>query len=265
MQRRAARIALSRLQRHNDCLLTENEAGNLRVVLVAARNPLNIGAAARAMSNFGFLRLRVVNRYDVVFREARSAVGAPDLLKNAEEFPSVTEAIADCGLVVGTTAGGSRQLEHPLHQLDAGGGLICSRLKTERVALLFGSEKRGLSNDDLSYCHWLMRIPTRDAHSSMNLGQAVAVCLYELIRLESAAALLELEKRASGAALERMTRTLLDALGEGGYIKPGTEATTEEKSRRLVRRMNLTEEDAELWTGMLAKMTGRPGKAKMPV
>ena len=205
------------------------------------------------MSNFGFLRMRVVNRYDVVFREARSAVGAPDLLKNAEEFPNVAEAIADCGLVVGTTAGGSRQLEHALYRLDAGGELICSRLKMDRVALLFGSEKRGLSNDDLSYCHWLMRIPTRDAHSSMNLGQAVAVCLYELIRSDSVAALPEPVKRASGAALERVTRTLLDALGESGYIKPGTEAATEEKSRRLVRRMNLTEEDAELWTGMLRK------------
>jgi tRNA/rRNA methyltransferase len=234
-------------------LLTEAEAGNLRVVLVAARNPLNVGAAARAMSNFGFPRLRVVNRYDVAFREARSAVGAPALLKNAEEFSSVAEAVADCSLVVGTTAGGSRQLEHPLHRLDEGGGLIRSRLAAKRVALLFGSEKRGLSNDDLSYCHWLMRIPTRESHISMNLGQAVAVCLYELIRAENVAAPPELEKRANAEVLERMTRALLDALGESGYTKPGTEAATEEKSRRLVRRMNLSEEDAELWTGMLAK------------
>jgi TrmH family RNA methyltransferase len=235
------------------------ETENLRVVLVATRNPLNIGAAARAMSNFGFARLRVVNCFDVAFREARSAVGAAELLKNAEEFASVAEAVADCGLVVGTTAGGSRQLEHPLHRLEAGGKLIRTRLVAERVALLFGSEKRGLSNDDLSYCHWLMRIPTRDAHSSMNLGQAVAVCLYELIRSESVAATAETEKRASAAALERMTRALLGVLGESGYTKPGTEAATEEKMRRLVRRMNLSEEDAELWTGMLAKGTGRPG------
>jgi tRNA/rRNA methyltransferase len=236
-------------------LLTENEAGNLRVVLVAARNPLNIGAAARAMSNFGFTRLRVVNCYDVAFREARSAVGAPHLLKNAEEFSSVAVAIADCGLVVGATAAGaSRKLEHSLYRLDAGGGLIRARLATERVALLFGSEKRGLSNDDLSYCHWLMRIPTRDAHLSMNLGQAVAVCMYELIRSGSAAVAQEPEKRASGAALERMTAALLDVLGESGYTKPGTEAATEEKTRRLVRRMNLSEEDAELWTGMLTRI-----------
>ena len=77
---------------------------NLRVVLVATRNPLNLGAAARAMSNFGFAHLRVVNPYDVAFREARSAVGAAALLADAEEFTSVADAVADCTLVVGTTA-----------------------------------------------------------------------------------------------------------------------------------------------------------------
>lgn len=229
------------------------------MVLVATRNPLNIGAAARAMSNFGLLRLRVVNRYDVAFREARSAVGAPELLRDAEEFSSVADAIADCSLVVGTTAGGPRQLEHPFHRLDAAGRMIRAHLATERVALLFGSEKRGLSNDDLSYCHWLMHIPTREAHRSMNLGQAVAVCLYELIRSENASIAAGTGQRASAAALERMTQALLDALRESGYTKAETEAATEEKSRRLVRRMNLSQEDAELWTGMLAR-TGRPGR-----
>jgi TrmH family RNA methyltransferase len=243
-------------------LLAEKEAENLRVVLVAARNPLNIGAAARAMSNFGFLRLRVVNRYDLSFREARSAVGAPDLLREAEEFSTVAEAVADCGLVVGTVgtgAAGARRMTHPLHRLDEGGGLIRARLAAERVALLFGSEKRGLSNDDLSYCHWLMRIPTRESHGSMNLGQAVAVCLYELIRAESTVPI-PAETRASGAALGRMTAALLAALKDSGYTKPGTEAAAEEKARRLVRRMNLNEADAELWTGMLAKC--RYGKTR---
>jgi tRNA C32,U32 (ribose-2'-O)-methylase TrmJ len=84
------------------------ELDRLHVVLVATRNPLNVGAAARAMSNFGFSRLRVVAPYDVAFREARSAVGAPQLLKNAEEFPNVSDAVADCSLVVGTTAASSR-------------------------------------------------------------------------------------------------------------------------------------------------------------
>src|SRR5579862_2172681 len=158
------------------------ELNRLRIVLVAARNPLNIGAAARAMSNFGFSRLRVVVPYEAAFREARSAVGASAVLSNAEEYETVAEAVADCTLVVGTTAVRHRELQHPLRRLEYGARLIRKRMQTSRVALLFGSEKYGLSRKDLSHCHWLMRIPTREEHISMNLGQAVAVCLYELIR-----------------------------------------------------------------------------------
>src|ERR1035437_8868711 len=155
---------------------------HLRVVLVAARNPLNIGAAARAMSNFGVRRLRVVNPYEVAFREARSAVGASGLLAKAEQYESVAEAVADCKLVVGTTAATRRELQHRFNRLDEGARTIKRRLATGPVALLFGSERYGLSNDELSHCHWVMRIPTRQEHGSMNLGLAVAVCLYELVR-----------------------------------------------------------------------------------
>src|ERR1700690_3279632 len=154
----------------------------MRIVLVSVRNPLNIGAAARAMSNFGFRHLRTVNPYEKAFREARSAVGASDVLEEAEQFKSVAEAVGDCTLVVGTTAVRHRQLHHPLRRLEDGARLIRKRIGASRVALLFGSEKFGLSNEDLSYCHWLMRVPAREEHGSMNLGQAVAVCLYEIIR-----------------------------------------------------------------------------------
>jgi TrmH family RNA methyltransferase len=152
---------------------------HLRVVLVQTRNPLNIGAAARAMSNFGIQRLRVVNPYEVAFREARSAVGASALLAKAEKYDGVAEAVEDCKLVVGTTvAGARRDLQHPLHRLENGARMIKRQLKAGPVALLFGSERYGLSNEELSHCHWVMRIPTREEHGSMNLGQAVAVCLY---------------------------------------------------------------------------------------
>jgi TrmH family RNA methyltransferase len=166
-------------------LATHTHSDRLRVVLVNTRNPLNIGAAARAMSNFGFFHLRVVNPYELAFREARSAVGASPILAAAEEFPSLAEAVADCTLVVGTTSVGHRELQHPVKRLEQAAPLIRKRLAASRVALLFGSEKRGLSNEDLSHCHWLLRIPTREEHRSMNLGQAVAVCLYELARNSS--------------------------------------------------------------------------------
>src|SRR5208283_277448 len=98
------------------------------------------------------------------------------------EYKNVAEAVADCTLVVGTTAVRHRELQHPLRRLEYGARLIRKHLGSSRAALLFGSEKFGLLNEDLSHCHWLMRIPTCEENISMNLAQAVAVCLYELIR-----------------------------------------------------------------------------------
>src|SRR5512138_1414481 len=97
---------------------SDTSLGRLCVVLVGTRNPLNIGAAVRALSNFGVRDLRLVNPYDPSFREARSAVGAIQLLKKAERFSSLSEAIADCTLVVGTTAATNRDLQQPLFPLE---------------------------------------------------------------------------------------------------------------------------------------------------
>jgi len=232
----------------------KSEFGNLRVVLVAARNPLNIGAAARAMSNFGFLHLRVVNPYAVAFREARSAVGASGVLAQAEEYGSLPEAIADCALVVGTTAAGKRELQHPLRRLEEGACLLRRQLRSRRVALLFGSEKVGLSNHDLSHCHWLMRIPTREEHGSMNLGQAVAVCLYELVRTRKTAGVQNKTIPANAGEVERITTVLFDVLRATRYWNPGAKAATEEKVRRLVRRLNLPADDVPVLLGMLRQI-----------
>jgi TrmH family RNA methyltransferase len=241
-------------------LLTNKEFDRLCVVLVSTRNPLNIGAAARAMSNLGFLQLRVVNPYEASFREARSAVGAAPLLAQAEEYKSVAEAVADCSLVLGTTAASNRELQHPLKPLQQAAPIIRWRLRAgNRIALLFGSEKRGLANDDLSHCHWLMHIPTREEHTSMNLGQAVAICLYELARGGSAeksrVAAQKTEKPATAEQSERITAMLLDALRTSGYLGTKPVAAKEEKIRRMVRRLEFSSADAEVWLGMLRQMT----------
>jgi tRNA/rRNA methyltransferase len=242
----------------------------LCVVLVSTRNPLNIGAAARAMSNLGFLHLRVVNPYEASFREARSAVGAAPLLARAEQYSSVSEAVADCSLVIGTTAVGKRELHHPLRLLQDAAPLIRKRLHAGgRVALLFGSEKRGLSNDDFSHCHWLMNIPTREEHTSMNLGQAVAVCLYELARNPAnvgnrtgskAISRTKKPKPAASAELERITTMLIEALHVSGYLGERAIAAKEEKIRRMVRRLELSSVDAEMWLGMLRQMLWKMGR-----
>lgn len=230
-------------------ILPEGIHSHLRIVLVRPRNPLNIGAAARAMSNFGFTRLRVVNPFEVAFREARSAVGASEVLAGAEEFTSIADAVADCGLVVGTTALGHREIQHPLRRLEEAVGIINSQ--SSRVALLFGSEKTGLSNRDFSHCHWLLRIPTFECNISMNLGQAVAVCLYEVIREERSITEPKPEDRADGQQLERICGVLTEALLAAGYTNSDGRSATEEKVRRLVFRLNLSSADAELLLGML--------------
>jgi TrmH family RNA methyltransferase len=244
---------------------TENSLDNVRVVLVAARNPLNIGAAARAMSNFGFCHLRVVNPYQVAFREARSAVGASELLAQAEEHATVAEAIADCTLVVGTTAIRHRELQHPLKVLQDGARIMGKTLQSSPVALLFGSERFGLSNDDLSHCHWLMHIPTREGHISMNLGQAVAVCLYELVReTKLPPSPMETISPATGRELDRITELLVETLLKSEFINTRTAASSEEKLRRMVRRLNLRQGDAELWLGMLRQILWKLKQAEKP-
>jgi tRNA/rRNA methyltransferase len=226
--------------------------------MVATRNPLNIGAAARAMANFGFSHLRVVSPYDVAFREARSAVGAAPLLRSAEEYTVVADAVADCRLVVGTTSVGHRELQHPIRRLEYGARLIRRALASGPVGLVFGSEKFGLSNEDLSHCHWLMRIPTVSQELSMNLGQAVALCLYELVR-DAKAVVARPEKVRSAVAeeAEQITLLLLEVLQKSGYVNPITAGSTEEKVRRLVRRLNIAGRDAPVLLGMLRQILWR--------
>jgi tRNA/rRNA methyltransferase len=231
-----------------------SEFDNLRVVLVATRNPLNLGAAARAMSNFGFVRLRVVNPYEVAFREARSAVGASAVLQKAQEYSSLADAIADCGLVVGTTTLRRRERQHPLYRLEDGVRRIRKSVGSRPVALLFGSEKVGLSNRDLSHCHWVMHIPTREEHPAMNLGQAVAICLYELARGKKPLVVSEKESAARAEELERITAVLLETLRLSGYISRAESGVNEMKIRRLVRRLKLQAPDAEVVLGMLRQI-----------
>ncbi|MBV8828472.1 MAG: RNA methyltransferase [Acidobacteriaceae bacterium] len=232
---------------------------SLRIVLVAPRNPLNIGAAARAMSNFGFNRLRLVNPYEIAFKEARSAVRAQHVLEAAETFSTVAEAITDCVLVTGTTSVGHRDLHLPLYSLETAADLIQETGSCGApVALLFGSEKFGLSNEDMSHCHWLLRIPTRKEHGSMNLGQAVAICLYELRRNETLRSYrFEESAPAKAEDYERLNGLLFDILNRSGYINEKTSQSTELKIRRLLRRSKIPSSDAETWLGMFRQIQWR--------
>ncbi|MFP5231829.1 MAG: RNA methyltransferase [Acidobacteriota bacterium] len=262
----------------------------LSVVLVGARNPFNIGAAARAMQDFGFSDLRVVNDFAAPFEAAQleaaqreaaqaelpafadasvpnpAAVAAQQVLRSARRYDTLLEAIADCTFTVGTTAIGERRLRQPILRLQQAAPLILAALNAAspgdaadegcaeptglereppaaepRVALLFGSEKTGLTNDQLSHCDLLTTIPMfqpeGNRHLSMNLGQSVAVCLYELMRsgFESSVEVpQQQEAPATVKDRERLTQLLLQVLQATGYARRFPANSREPVVRQLV-------------------------------
>ena len=259
------------------------QTGNLhwRVVLVRPRNPLNIGAAARAMANFGFRELVVVEPYEPVWQETRSAVGAEEVVQSAYRVDHVREAIADCTLVIGTTAGSGRNLDRgmvPLNHLPAwlesrlgrvapfAGAPEGERVTTrtdpaalEQAALLFGSEKTGLSTEVLSYCHVLVRIPTTEECPSMNLGQAVALCCYELTRAGAVsafptAATVHISAPANVHSLDHLFERAVRILDHVGYLKPKSRDAMLIKLRRILFDLELTNSDVKILGGILAQI-----------
>jgi tRNA/rRNA methyltransferase len=250
-------------------MLSAADRARFTVVLVGARNPQNIGAAARAMQDFGFTDLRFVNDYTAAFDAAQlgatnSAVGAAGVMRNARAFATLSEAIADCTLVVGTTAIGERTLAQKILPLQEAAPELLTGLRTSedsRVALLFGSEKTGLTNDQLSHCAWLTTIPMfapeNARHLSMNLGQSVAVCLYELSRggLEGAK---EIPRHAAPPPTaedrERLTQLLLDVMHVTEYTRRFPANAQEPLVRTLVQSLGSDHAEAESWMGILRQI-----------
>jgi tRNA/rRNA methyltransferase len=257
-------------------MLTSQQRSRLTVVLVGARNPSNIGAAARAMQDFGFSDLRVVNEYAAPFEaaqieadqllsaEIKSAVAAESVMRSARRFNALADAIADCTLVVGTTAIGNREMRQAAEPLRQSAEAMLSALavsEDSRVALLFGSEKTGLTNEQLSHCNLLTTIPMfapeGQRHLSMNLGQSVAVCLYELTRqgFEGAKDLPVLhEAPATAADRDRLTQMLLDVMHATDYTRRFPANATEPLVRQLVQQLGTTHREAMTWMGILRQI-----------
>ena len=243
-------------------MLTESQLDRIEIVLVSPRNPLNIGAAARAMANFGFTHLKVVAPYEAHWREAQSAIGASDLLQNAKRTESLEEAIADCTLVIGTGTLARRKAEQPVIPLPELGRRVGSELaRGGRIALVFGSEKRGLTRDDLSYCHLLAVIPTDPHQPSMNLGQAVAVCLYELaVGAEShpgrqGGDAVDVEQlRASSGELDRLGAVIEEVMLAASYSPIEMQAANRHDLRLLLRRLEISGADARRVLGLFRRV-----------
>ncbi len=239
------------------------------VVLVSPRNPLNIGAAARAMANFGFSRLTVVAPYEAHWREARSAIGAPQLLQRAREVATLAEAVADCTLVAGTGSLAYRKPEQAVVRLPALAPLVHEQLAHGgRMALVFGPEKHGLTREDLSWCHLLIEIPTDPRQPSMNLGQAVAVCLYELASRAFSPPTAPYEtkigelpgKPPPGAAsgdLDLLAGVIEGAMVEAGYSPRAMQEANRHDLRLLLRRLAPATRDTRRMLGLFRRIVWR--------
>ncbi len=267
---------------YNETMLSEATRDRLVVVLVSARNPQNIGAAARAMQDFGFQHLRVVNEYASPFEtaktEATSAVGARTVMERACRFDTLADAVADCHVIAGTTAIGERNLQQAVLPLHAAAPQLMAALRDpegepqapdanpllqeseqphgSRVALLFGSEKTGLTREQLSFCSVLLTIPLfapEGRHLSMNLGQSVAVCLYELTRdgFEGARALpaVHQEPMAASADRERLLGVLLALMHRSDYARRFPANARVAVVRQLVSKLGATRDETATWIG----------------
>ena len=235
---------------YNECLLSASQSDRIRIVLVAPRNPLNIGAAARAMANFGLHDLTIVAPFATNWMEAKSAVGAPELLRSARVCETLAKAVADCALVLGTGSLDRRRPEQRILPLPQAAGAVQSFLQSHpadsRVALVFGSEKHGLTSDDLTWCHAIVVIETADEQPSMNLGQAVAVTLYACTFSDTPVqGSLPLPTRMPNSEqLDRLASLVEATMEEANYMTRGLRSANGEALRILLRR--LLPEDADL-------------------
>ena len=220
---------------------------NCKIILVHPRDPNNIGAAARVMKNFGLSELAVVAPHPPIWDEVVAAVNADDVIKNARITATLAEAVADCTMVIGT----KDRTKFPAPIITPA---ELPNYRHEKIALVFGAEKHGLTNDDLSHCHYVLRIPTQAACPSMNLAQAVAVCCYELRREDapeiSAPKIAAATAGEVEAALVKITETLTIA----GFMRDDNQSLLTQELRQTLRQSKLTAREITLLRGALRQI-----------
>lgn len=230
----------------------------IRFVLVRPGNALNMGAAARALANFGWTDLVAVEPKDENWRLAgASAIYASEMLRKAPVM-SLEEAVADCAVVLGTASDHNREVRQPRITLPALRPWLTKRLKKgAKAAVLFGSESAGLNNEEVGMCSAILRIPTAPDAPSMNLGQAVAVVAWELSRykLEKAAARSD-DPLLEGRQAADLTDLALRAMERTGFNRHLSPAQRRLKFRSGLMRWQMTRADASFLSGLLKRLMG---------
>ncbi|HUL94653.1 MAG TPA: RNA methyltransferase [Usitatibacter sp.] len=235
-------------------MATPSALARVSVVLSRPSHPGNVGAAARAMKTMGFADLRLVAPQRELGPEARAlASGALDVLEGARTYPGLEEALADAGLAVGFSAR-TRDLSHPALALREAAGAILAAARSQRVALVFGNETFGLTNEELGRCQMLCVIPANPRYSSLNLAAAVQVACYELATAQAS------HPVPAGPAHEAATVEEVEALFEhwqaamveSGFLDPKRPKRLMERLRRLMGRARPERSEVKFLRGMLA-------------
>lgn len=234
---------------------------NIRIVMINTSHPGNIGAAARVMKNMGLNRLYLVNPKQFPNHEATAmASGADDLLTKATVCATFAEALQGCHLVLGTTAR-ERKIQHEFINAREAGVLSVNEAAQYEVALVFGRERTGLTNDELGLCHKLINIPTNADYSSLNVASAVQVVTYEvMMALGSTSGKLSLNEHdesieyASSDNIERYYEHLQETLIDIDFLNLQQSPQLMPKLRHIYNRIRLTQEEVNILRGILTKI-----------
>jgi tRNA (cytidine32/uridine32-2'-O)-methyltransferase len=239
------------------------------IVLVEPKHPGNIGAAARAMKNMGLDDLRLVKPHQFPSVEAAArASGAEDVINAARVYEQFTDAIADCGMVIGTSAR-PRYLHWDMLEPRECAAKVAAASRLDTVALVFGTERVGLTNAELAHCNSLVSIPANPEYSSLNLAMAVQVLAYE-IRLAMRDAPPEAPPRdvplATGEEMERLYAHIEQVLGEIDFRDRTGGGHLMSRIRRLFNRAELDQNEMNILRGILTAVQARrrPAKARNP-
>lgn len=228
----------------------------VRFVLCETSHPGNIGAAARAMKTMGFSELWLVDPLDFPSPEADArASGAVDVLATARVVSTLAEAVADCGLVVGSSARRRKSRWPELDPRECAAAVVAAAV-TRPVAVVFGAEKAGLTNTQLDLCNAQVYIPANPAYSSLNLAAAVQLIAWEIRYAGGCVAPTQTPEwpLASTADIERFYVHLTQVLDVSGFLKPANAVTMERKLRRIFNRVHLDEHELAILRGILTSL-----------
>ncbi|WP_316368347.1 RNA methyltransferase [Candidatus Thiodiazotropha sp. CDECU1] len=233
---------------------------NIRVVLVDTSHPGNIGATARAMKNMSLRQLHLVTPQHYPHQEATSrASGADDLLNDARVAESLDEALTDCRLVVGTSAR-TRSVDWPVVSPREAAAKLVQEAKQGDVALVFGRERSGLTNDELDRCTFLVHIPTNEEYSSLNLGAAVQILAYEIYLAHHQTHADDVDSKrdlATADMLQGFHEHLAQALDDIGFTDPRQSQKLLRRLRSLFQRARPDKDEINIMRGILSAMQGR--------